>query len=247
MTRAEGDPKPLRCADAQKQSSLYLDSDLSPERSTAVRGHLRTCEACKALFERERDLIDAASGLPELDPPDSIWEQVQARIAEEEVKDSLEWPLGRWLRFHWRPVAGAAMATAMAAALLLTQVRSAPTLELAELAVSLPDPIRADLQMEQSYRQLRIEELAEADRHYLQTIADLREMLEEDRPLWDVQEATLVDERLAAFRKEAIGTRLAIESSSIAVRNRDLLYAGYRNEIGFLQSALAGNIPEGTR
>ena len=237
----------MRCSDAQKQSSRYLDSDLSPERSTAVRGHLRTCDACRELFERERELIDAASQLPDLDPPDAIWEQVQARIAKEEVRDSLEWPLGRWLRFHWRPVAGAAMVTAMAAALFVAQARSAPTLELSMGAVPSPVTPSAEVQMAASYSELRIEELAEADRQYLQTITDLRDMLEEDRPRWDVRETALVDEQLAAFRKEAIGTRLAIESGSIAVQNRDVLYAGYRSEIGFLQSALAGDITAGTR
>jgi hypothetical protein len=237
----------LRCADAQKQSSLYLDSDLSPERSTAVRGHLRTCDECTAIFERESALIDAAAELPELDPPDSIWDQVQARIAKEEVKDSLEWPLARWLRFHWRPVAGTAMVAAMAVALLLAQARSAPVLELSEVALVPPEITTTAVRMEESYRELRTEELAEADRQYLQTIAELREMLEGDRPRWDVRETARVDQQLAAFRKEAIGTRLAIESGTHSVQSRDQLYAGYRSEIGFLQSALAGDIDEEAR
>ena len=138
------------------------------------------------------------------------------------------------------------MVTAMAAALFVAQARSAPTLELS-MAVPTPEAPSVDMQMAASYSELRTDELAEADRQYLQTITDLRDMLEEDRPRWDVSEAALVDEQLAAFRKEAIGTRLAIDSGSIAVQNRDLLYAGYRTEIGFLQSALAGDITEGTR
>lgn len=242
-----GSPRILRCRDAQKQSSSYLDSELSPDRSAAVRGHLRTCDDCRTAFEEERELIDAAMLLPDLDPPDSIWEGVQARIAKEEVKDSLEWPLGRWLRLRWRPVAGVGLAAAMAATILVAQSRLTPKTEQAEQAAVPTQALALAAAMEASYSEVRHEELAEADRQYIQTISALREMLEDDRPRWDTEEAAAVDERLAAFRKEAIGTRLAIESGSIAVQNRDLLYAGYRSEIGFLQSALAGELPGARR
>jgi hypothetical protein len=237
----------LRCTDAQKQSSSYLDSELSPDRSAAVRGHLRTCDDCRIAFEEERELIEAATLLPELSPPDSIWEGVQARIAKEEVKDSLEWPLGRWLRLRWQPIAGIGIAAAMAATVLLAQSGSAPPAQHAEGVEPPAQATQLAAAMEASYSQARQEELAEADRQYIQTISALREMLEDDRPRWDEQEAAAVDERLSVFRKEAIGTRLAIESGSIAVQNRDLLYAGYRSEIGFLQSALAGELPGGRR
>lgn len=230
----------MRCIDAQKLSSSYLDSDLSPERSAAVRGHLRICDSCSAIFASERDLIDAASELPPLDPPDSIWEAVQARIAEEEVKDSQEWPLGRWFRFHWRPIAGVGLATAMAAVLFVARAQSNSSLAAAS-EDSNPIAVTTLAEaMEASYEQSRTDELAEADRHYIETIASLRQMLEEDRPHWDADEATAVDAQLAEYRKAAIGTRLAIEGNSITVRDRDLLYAGYRSEIDYLQSALAG-------
>ena len=101
--------------------------------------------------------------------------------------------------------------------------------------------------MRRSYIQARREELAEADRDYLQTIAELREMLEEDREAWSAQEVAAVDAQLSSFRKAAIGSRFAIESESYVVQTRDTLYANYRSEIGFLQSALAGDLPGGGR
>jgi hypothetical protein len=235
----------LRCADAQKQSSKYLDSELSPERSAAVRGHLRTCDSCREIFEKEREIIETCLMLPTLDPPDAVWEAIQQRIANEEVKDSMEWPLGRWLRFRWRPLVGVGMVTAMAGSLLIARAQTSETSsspDSSALAISASPPAKT---MEASYEEARIEELAEADRHYIETIASLREMLEEDRPAWEPEQAALVDARLSAFRKDAIGTRLAIESGSFAVQGRDTLYANYRSEIGFLQSALAGDIPKG--
>ncbi len=243
LARAEGSPNPLRCADAQKQSSSYLDSELSPERSAAVRGHLRTCSSCRQSFERERELIDAACELPPLDPPDSIWEAVQARIAEEEVKDSEESPLWRWLRFRWRPIMGVGVAAAMAITLFM--VRPGSSTEEAKPApvAEVLSPVSIAEAMQASYEKSRQEELAEADRDYIQTIANLREMLEEDREQWNAGEVEAVDAQLAVFRKEAIGTRFAIQSDTYSVQSRDALYANYRNEIGFLQSALAGDLP----
>ena len=236
----------MRCTEAQKDSSLYLDSELSPERSAAVRGHLRICSECRRSFERERELIDAAADLPPLDPPDSIWERVQAGIAEEEVKDSQESPTWRWLRFHWRPVAGLGVALAMAATLWMVRPDSVSEQSVEAVAEHVDSTQIAEA-MRRSYIQARREELAEADRDYLQTIAELREMLEEDREAWSAQEVAAVDAQLSSFRKEAIGTRFAIESGSYVVQTRDTLYANYRSEIGFLQSALAGDLPGGRR
>ncbi len=233
----------MRCLDAQKQSSQYLDSELSSERSAAVRGHLRLCDTCRESFEMERELIDAAADLPTLDPPDSIWEGVQARIAKEEVKDSLEWPLGRWLRIHWRPALGFGMAVAIAASIWVVRPSDSAEPKNETAVAPAGDSERIAQAMEESYAQLREEELAEADRHYMQTIADLREMLEEDRALWSESEVAAVDAQLAVFRKDAIGTRFGIENGTVAVESRDALYANYRSEIGFLQSALAGDLP----
>jgi hypothetical protein len=217
---------------------------LSPERSAAVRGHLRTCEECRSCFEEERELVEAASQLPELEPPDAIWKNIEARIAQEEVKDSLESPAWRWLRLRWQPLGGVGLALAAAAFLIL---RPAGTTEDQKESVTRHEfqSSIAHAPPQISFTEARELELGEADRQYLQTIEDLRSMLEEDRQLWTAEEAAAVDARLAGFRKEAIGTRLAIGSAGAAVSSRDQLYAGYRSEIGFLQSALAGDLPGG--
>lgn len=237
----------MRCVDAQKQSSAYLDSELSPERGAAVRGHLRTCDECRLVFEEERALIDAAAQLPVLDPPDAIWQGIEARIAQEEVKDSLERPAWRWLRLRWQPVALVSVAACTAIAFfvmrpsgLVEETRESVTRQAFQSSTSHAPP-------QQTFTETRELQVAAADRQYLETIEDLRTMLEEDRELWSADEAAAVDAQLAGFRKEAIGTRLAIGNTDIKVANRDQLYAGYRSEISFLQSALAGDLPEARR
>lgn len=237
----------MRCDDAQKQSSAYLDSELSPERSAAVRGHLRTCESCRELFEQERELVEAASTMPAMDPPDAIWAGIQARIAKEEVKDSLEWPVSRWLRLHWRPIAGVGLALSAAAALLVLRSQGPLAGETDTLAENSTHRAMPRAPMQLSFASSRVAELAEADRQYLETIQDLRDMLEEDREQWTETEAAAVDARLARYRKESIGTRLTIANVDVGVQSRDTLYANYRHEIGFLQSALAGDLPGGDR
>ena len=92
-------------------------------------------------------------------------------------------------------------------------------------------------------------DLAEADRDYQQTIEELRAMLQEDRPSWSEPVAAAVDAKLASYRRAAIEQRLAVGDSSLVVASHDPVYATYRAEISFLQSALAGELPgaEGMR
>jgi hypothetical protein len=159
------------------------------------------------------------------------------------VKDSLEWPIQRWLRLRWRPLTGVGFAVCAIAVLLV--MRSQGTLPDKTGTIAEQRHSFAPAPIEVRFTKARTNELTEADRQYLKTILDLRDMLEEDRALWSPKEAAAVDARLAEYRKEAIGTRMAIANEGAGVRSRDMLYAGYRSEIGFLQSTLAGDLPGG--
>jgi hypothetical protein len=114
----------MKCESVREKLTAYLDGELEDERGSAVRGHLRSCEACAAIAHDEAALRDGLRSLPPLDPPGSLWAGVQQRLAAEEVRDA-ERPA--WRRaFAWlsprAPHIGLA-AAALTAAIVLLVVR----------------------------------------------------------------------------------------------------------------------------
>lgn len=224
----------MRCHDAQKLSSLYLDGDLSHQRSSAVRGHLRTCESCELYFEQEAAIVEAASSLEPLDPPDHIWRAIQQQVAEAEIEDSKQAPWKLWLLGTWRPLLGAGALAA--AALVWFALRTTPMTEAlptasTESAPGVEQPVK-------THEQQVAREVSEADNAYKETIVALRELLEEDRSTWTRSQEQSVDAKLASFSREA---DVALAQYP-AVDSREQVYAVHRSEIDFLQSALAGRL-----
>jgi negative regulator of sigma E activity len=108
----------MTCERVRAQLTSYLDGELDGDAGTVVRGHLRTCEGCRATAADEATLRDGLRSLPPLEPPASMWAGVQARLAAEEVAESKRpsWrrALARW--GHWLPTPRVAVAGAFVAA-----------------------------------------------------------------------------------------------------------------------------------
>jgi len=113
----------MKCKTVRSWSTDYLDGDLSAVRTSAVRGHLRTCKDCQAALASEAQLRDALGGLDsEMDPPEQLWGSIQNRLAAEEVADAEHFVrrlTGRWLRERAPLFAGAAVAVAVVVAVVL--------------------------------------------------------------------------------------------------------------------------------
>jgi hypothetical protein len=90
----------VNCSDIQQQLTAYLDGDLADDRGSAIRGHLRSCDECRRVAADEGLLRDGLRDLPAVDPPSSLWANVQAQLANAEVADAKKpaWKraLGRW-------------------------------------------------------------------------------------------------------------------------------------------------------
>ncbi|MBA3453054.1 MAG: zf-HC2 domain-containing protein [Deltaproteobacteria bacterium] len=119
----------MSCDDVRPRLSGYLDGDLDPERGSVVRGHLRTCEACRQIATDEAALRDRLRELAPVDPPASMWAGIQARLAKEEVAHSQRpaWrrALARWAPAAPRFAAGGLLAAA-AVALLVWRAQGGP-------------------------------------------------------------------------------------------------------------------------
>lgn len=94
----------MTCDKIREQLTAYLDGELEGDRGTPVRGHLRTCEACRQVATDEAALRDGLRALPPVDPPVSLWAGVQARLAAAEVAESQR-PAWRRALTRWAPLA----------------------------------------------------------------------------------------------------------------------------------------------
>ncbi len=111
----------MKCSEAKRRLSEYLDRDLTFEEEERLRTHLGMCKECADEEEQLQCLLGLLHDLPETDPGEGFLAAVQARIAEAEagqlevadepVRESLS--VGEWLRealaSAWlRPAMGAA-------------------------------------------------------------------------------------------------------------------------------------------
>lgn len=137
----------MTCERVRAQLTGYLDGELDSDAGTMVRGHLRTCEACRAIAADEAVLRDGLRQLPPIDPPAALWAGVQARLAAEEVAESQRpaWrrALARWRRFAaplGTPRVAIAGAVVAAAAIGVIYWKTRPVDEPAPRVVDAPAP-----------------------------------------------------------------------------------------------------------
>lgn len=93
----------MTCDDVRPRLTAYLDGDLDPDRGTVVRGHLRTCEACRKASEQEAVLRDGLRDLPTVDPSSGMWSNIQAQLAAAEVAESKR-PAWKRALARWTPM-----------------------------------------------------------------------------------------------------------------------------------------------
>jgi hypothetical protein len=123
----------ISCEDTRPQLTAYLDGELEGDAGSVVRGHLRGCEACRAVAADEAALRDGLRALPPVDVPPSLWAGVQARLAAAEVADA-ERPSWRRALARWTPqvrrmsptFGAMGLAAAAAAALIVWRAHGVP-------------------------------------------------------------------------------------------------------------------------
>lgn len=87
MTR---DPSKLSCAEFQAQ----LPELIASGEDATSDPHLQSCELCRALLADLETIAEAARQLlPNLEPPDEVWEQIESAIRQDDEKLGVEPPL----------------------------------------------------------------------------------------------------------------------------------------------------------
>ncbi len=127
----------MRCKTAQKYSSQFLDGDLSPQTLSAIRGHLRLCDSCRSVFQQERALCSAMTGLDgEPEAPDVLSRVLHAQ-AEAEKGDSHRFWRDRYLRLA-APV-GLGMVAVAVVVFFLWRPSTPPTVSKPTIAILSPE------------------------------------------------------------------------------------------------------------
>ena len=251
----------MRCGQVQRLSTAYLDGDLDNERSSAVRGHLRSCAECSRIFDDELEVRAAVGGLDDtLDPPEALWQRICDEVAEAEVRDAERSTVSLALRRLGAAVAPyrlhlamATVASLIVAVLIIDARRPAVVADLEppemprEVAVTSVAPAvfspQGSAPAAATHTEARIAEIRLADERYEKTIAELREIAAGDRPSWSASDADRYDHEVARFEtriselRRDLARRIADDP-----RRRDPLYEVYRQHIAFLEDAVWGEL-----
>jgi RNA polymerase sigma-70 factor (ECF subfamily) len=78
--------QPMRCWQARRNISAYLDGELDPDTSRTVEDHLETCPTCPPLYASMVGVTATLGGLR--DPDDVIEESMAGRIRQRLAAES---------------------------------------------------------------------------------------------------------------------------------------------------------------
>jgi uncharacterized protein YukE len=219
-----------------------------------MRGHLRTCGACRCLVQDEAAIADAAEILEPVEPPPELWARIERELGDREIDDSRRSSL--WL--VWPRLRQAALPLAVAAAAILavvsfgmrgdSQTVSSPAgpeltptpVAKAPVTAAVPKAV-ADADR---FRTVRAKQITDAEQTYLQTIADLEALVSDVRPGWKAKQQAAYRRAYDTYRAEvrAARNRLADRGNeaTIAPEAHDPLFAVYQGRIRFLQRVSFG-------
>jgi hypothetical protein len=225
----------VNCSDVQNQLTAYLDGELADDRGSAVRGHLRSCDACRQTAADEGALRDGLRDLPPVDPPASLWANVQAQLANAEVADAQKpaWKraLGRWSRMlapSWPQLALGGVAAAAIVTFVVWRSQGEPTETSAPVKVvtTPPAPMPAPASDFGDVTDDLAGEAARVTDSYADAAEELLALANEERTQWTAEQRDTFDTNVADLR----------QSIETAVDGRPKQKA-WRSLIRYLQTA----------
>lgn len=90
------------CEDFRMLFEPFLDGGLSKRERIRVKKHLKACPACRSELDREREVVDLLSALPEAKCPENVVRKIEEETFGREKKKSY---IKRWVfggqRFRW--------------------------------------------------------------------------------------------------------------------------------------------------
>jgi len=216
--------------------SAFVDGDLSPNETAAVRAHAATCEPCTSAIADLRALVVNANALREPEPPPTLWPSIEGALDRT--------PRWAWLSIaNWRPFGVGALAGAAAVVLLVIvlpavhgsgkRIPAAPP-----GAESVATSVAASAAATDPLLHEAEAEFAEAAAAYERSIAKLRTLLAREEARWSPHERSRMAERLARLDDSIARSRELASRTPGDSAGNEQLFAAYQQKIAFLAAAV---------
>jgi len=207
----------LTCVGVRDRLDAYLAQSLGRGERASVDRHLADCADCRRELAFLTTLLADARGLPRtLDPERDLWPEIAERFDLAEGRGSRRW--------HWTPLAAAAVVlVALAAALVVnTLVRRAPSEPVAAATPQSAGVVLAGLEAEYAEATAELEAALEAGRDVLkpETVAVIEGSLRViDEAIAEAQAALAADPANAELvRRVGAGYALKVDLLRRAAR-----------------------------
>lgn len=227
------------CSHTTETLSAFVDGDLAPAESQALRAHVADCPRCTVSIAELRAMVTAARTFERPEPPPTLWSAVEGAMA----RHDRPWWLSLRL-FGTGALAGAAAVSVVALGLGSWRGHQAAPMARAPLAQA---PVAQALVSTDPLLNEAEAEFASAAAAYEKSIEKLRGLLAREEPRWSPAERARCAERLAQL-DEAIATsrELARKTPGDSLGNEQL-FAAYQQKIAFLAEAVhrGGTFREG--
>jgi hypothetical protein len=207
------------------------------------------------MVDSELAIVDElASADATLDPPGALWRDIEHALAEAEVGDAGRSRLSLWwesVRPH-APLVAIGAVTTVALVLWMRgpepqepvratvdpPARQAPVTDYNATFAASASPTEAPA----THQEVIALEIGRADKRYLQAIAELRAIANDEREGWSAADIKAFDQKLQALDAKARDQRKRLALvDQLDPSQRDALYAVYREQLDFLQRATFGS------
>ena len=88
----------MNCRTCQRQISSFIDAELEPAASEAVREHLAQCPECRSAYERMAALERGLKAIPLDRPHPSLAAEVKARVSWIAERHQQKGAFPKWIR-----------------------------------------------------------------------------------------------------------------------------------------------------
>jgi anti-sigma factor RsiW len=218
----------MRCKEAQKLVSEYVDGSLEERRAAELEKHLESCPDCREVLRDLESIVREARSLKTVVPPDAVWERISGALAgarlDEKARRRERAPViapGRALFPSRRPIWAAAAAVLVMALGGLVLVRP--------WSHRLPSSLTAR-------DQYTLAKLEEAKGFYRQAIKALSDAAAAQTGTLDPKTAAALEHNLAVVDASIMACQAAVRQDPANVDNQNFLLAAYKDKVDVLTS-----------
>ncbi len=194
----------------------YLDQGLDPRDHQKLETHLSRCEGCRRTLDELSAIVRAASELPQVAPPERIWESIAASLIERKSLSRRSSP--------WR----SAFLPAVAAALLL-----GVSLWLVLRTGEAPTPADPE-----ALAYMVTEELKAAESHYDKAIVGLEQIIAQNDGVLPQELASVLNQNLDLIENAIGESRTAIATEPQSTAAQESLLQALRSKVTLLQNTI---------